>query len=123
MAKPFATLNTRLRRMRCHERMDRQGLGFRNNQSCGDHSLSLLIEQLRSEKGGKLYACFVDFTKANDTLPDNLLRRKEYRNGWMIPIYVVAQTCAQSKWLVFVVWKGRWAFNLCPGHSMKGSIP
>ena len=61
---------------------------FRKYHRCSDHLLALrtLIEQQRS-RTKKLYACFVDFTKAYDTIPRDLLWQKLERlgvHGWFL---------------------------------------
>jgi len=73
MAKLYASLIiTRLSKWTKNERFRAHGqAGFRKDHRCSDHTVTLrtLIEQQRAKKDGKLYACFVEFTKVYDTIP------------------------------------------------------
>ena len=62
--------------------------GFREDHRCSDHLLTLrtIIEQQRVEKR-PLYVCFVDFRKAYDSVPRELLWSKLERlgvHGWCL---------------------------------------
>ena len=79
VAKLYASMiNSRLSAWAEEKGLRAQGqAGFREDHRCSDHLLALrtLIEQQRSRKK-QLYACFVDFTKAYDTIPRDLLWQK-----------------------------------------------
>jgi hypothetical protein len=78
-AKLYASMiNSRLSAWAEEKGLRAQGqAGFREDHRCSDHLLALrtLIEQQRVKKK-RLYACFVDFTKAYDTIPRDLLWQK-----------------------------------------------
>jgi hypothetical protein len=91
IAKVYASMiNQRLSDWAEDEGLRAQGqAGFRKDHRCSDHLLTLrtVIEQQRAKKGGKLYACFVDFTKAYDTIPRDLLWQKLESlgvHGWFL---------------------------------------
>ncbi len=52
--------------------------GFRPDFRTTNHVFTLqnLIDAARAEKGGRLYCCFVDFQRAFDTVPRDLLWRR-----------------------------------------------
>lgn len=66
---------------RLNEFCERQGIrakgqaGFRRSRRCSDHVFVLrhLIDRVRSRPGQHLFACFVDFRKAYDTVRRDLL--------------------------------------------------
>ena len=91
VAKLYASLiNERLTSWAEEKGLRAEGqAGFREDRRCSDHLLALrtLIEQQRARKGGKLYACFVDFRKAYDTIPRDLLWQKLESlgvHGWFL---------------------------------------
>ena len=57
--------------------------GFRANRSCNDHitTLRIIIEQSR-EFNSKLYATFVDFEKAFDSINRSALWKLLYKYGF-----------------------------------------
>lgn len=79
LAKLFASLiNARLSHWAESNGLRAQGqAGFREDQRCADHLLVLrtLIEQQRASQR-PLYTCFVDFRKAYDSVPRDLLWQK-----------------------------------------------
>jgi hypothetical protein len=79
LAKLFASLiNSRLSHWAESNGLRAQGqAGFREDQRCADHLLVLrtLIEQQRASQR-PLYTCFVDFRKAYDSVPRDLLWQK-----------------------------------------------
>ena len=90
LAKMYATLlNSRLTRWAEANNLRAAGqAGFRADHRCSDHLLVLrsAIEQQRSAKA-PLYTCFVDFKKAYDSVPRDLLWTKLERlgvHGWFL---------------------------------------
>ncbi len=90
LAKLYATLlNSRLTRWAEANNLRAAGqAGFREDHRCSDHLLVLrtVIEQQRSVKA-PLYTCFVDFRKAYDSMPRDLLWTKLERlgvHGWFL---------------------------------------
>ncbi len=90
LAKMYASLlNSRLTRWAEANNLRAAGqAGFREDHRCSDHLLVLrtAIEQQRSVKA-PLYTCFVDFRKAYDSVPRNLLWTKLERlgvHGWFL---------------------------------------
>lgn len=90
LAKMYATLlNSRLTRWAEANNLRAAGqAGFREDHRCSDHLLVLrtVIEQQRSVKA-PLYTCFVDFKKAYDSVPRDLLWTKLERlgvHGWFL---------------------------------------
>ena len=89
-AKMYATLlNSRLTKWAEANDLRAAGqAGFRQDHRCSDHLLVLrtVIEQQRIVKA-PLYTCFVDFKKAYDTVPRDLLWTKLQRlgvHGWFL---------------------------------------
>ena len=90
LAKMYATLlNSRLSRWAEANNLRAAGqAGFREDHRCSDHLLVLrtAIEQQHSVKA-PLYTCFVDFKKAYDSVPRDLLWTKLERlgvHGWFL---------------------------------------
>ena len=90
LAKLFATLlNSRLSHWAEVNGLRAPGqAGFREDHRCSDHLLVLrtLIEQQRTVKS-PLFTCFVDFRKAYDSIPRDLLWTKLERlgvHGWFL---------------------------------------
>jgi hypothetical protein len=78
--------------------------GFRRNHSCA-LVLRATIERCRSRRQ-PLYAAFVDFQKAYDTVPRHLLWAKLEAaglQGWclraMQALYADVPVCADSRWM------------------------
>ena len=90
LAKMYATLlNSRLTKWAEANDLRAAGqAGFRQDHRCSDHLLVLrtVIEQQRIVKA-PLYTCFVDFKKAYDTVPRDMLWTKLQRlgvHGWFL---------------------------------------
>ena len=90
LAKLYASMiNSRLSRWaECHGLRAQGQAGFREDHRCADHLLVLrtIIEQQRASKN-PLYTCFVDFRKAYDTVPRDLLWQKLESlgvHGWFL---------------------------------------
>ena len=72
LGKLFSTMLlerlTTFRKSRCPDYANQ--LGFRRGAQCSDHILTLktLIDKYAATKGGRLYACFIDYRKAFDTV-------------------------------------------------------
>ena len=92
LAKMYATLlNSRLTKWAEANDLRAAGqAGFRQDHRCSDHLLVLrtVIEQQRIVKAS-LYTCFVDFKKAYDTVPRDMLWTKLQRlgvHGWFLDV-------------------------------------
>jgi hypothetical protein len=79
--------------------------GFRKGKGTASASFILrtLFDKVRTQKGGRLYACFVDFKKAYDSVPRHLLWVKLERRGvtgWVLDaikaMYADVPMCVKS---------------------------
>jgi Reverse transcriptase (RNA-dependent DNA polymerase)/Endonuclease/Exonuclease/phosphatase family len=79
--------------------------GFRKGKGTASASFIMrtLLDQVRAEKGGQLYTCFVDFKKAYDSVPRHLLWVKLERrgvSGWVLDaikaMYADVPMCVKS---------------------------
>jgi hypothetical protein len=79
--------------------------GFRKGKGTASASFILrtLVDQVKTQKGGMLYTCFVDFKKAYDSVPRHLLWVKLERRGvtgWVLEVikamYADVPMCVKS---------------------------
>ncbi|KAG7668037.1 hypothetical protein KSW81_005950 [Nannochloris sp. 'desiccata'] len=79
--------------------------GFRKGKGTASASFIVrtLFDQVRTQKGGRLYTCFVDFKKAYDSVPRHLLWAKLERRGvtgWVLDaikaMYADVPMCVKS---------------------------
>ena len=79
--------------------------GFRKGKGTASASFILrtLFDQVKTQKGGRLYTCFVDFKKAYDSVPRHLLWIKLERRGvtgWVLEaikaMYADVPMCVKS---------------------------
>ena len=64
-------MNTRLNEfMEENQILNKEQIGFVTNNRCPDHIFTLksVVNKYVADEGGKVYACFIDFRKAFDTV-------------------------------------------------------
>ena len=75
-------------------------LGFMKGNRCSDAHLLIhnLIDKYCHKYNNKIYSCFIDLSKAFDTVPRDILLRKLREAGSLVIFLILLETSIQTIW-------------------------